>query len=153
MLKTSTDIWRKHLHLRLRRRQPSVPPTPAPQRSSTYSYNGFGLRIAETDGATHHDLASDGAAPGSPLIVDHNLTTRTLAEYFTPGVNEHNVATSTLSYYGFDAVGSNRALVNTGQGLAATWSYYAYGLCARTRGCRRSSGSWGRGTTRPTPTG
>ena len=99
--------------------------------------------MAEHDsGSGQHDLASDGTTPGSPLLVDHNLAAKTIAEYYTPGVGESNAQTWAEDFYGFDAVGSNRALVNTGQGLAATSSYYAYGILRAHTGLSSEFGLW-----------
>ncbi len=68
--------------------------------TSTYTYNGAGLRTSKTVGGTTKTHLTDGDTPASALLSDGSTT-------YVPGVSERR--NSTTSFFLFDLLGSVRA--------------------------------------------
>lgn len=100
--------------------------------STTYTYNGDGLRVSKTTGHTSEAFTwSPSGQNGTPqLLVDGSTD-------YINGPDGHpleQINGSTAIYYFHDKLGSTRALTNTSGTLANTYTYTPYGTLAASTG-------------------
>lgn len=100
--------------------------------STTYAYNGDGLRTAKTTGRTTEPFTWQPQGPtGSPSILVDGSTDYL---YGPDGLPLEQITGSTALYYLHDALGSTRALTNSTGTVTATSTYGAYGNLASSTG-------------------
>jgi RHS repeat-associated protein len=100
--------------------------------TTTYSYNGDGLRMSKTVGAASPERFVWDTAEGLPLLVVDGATS-----YISGpgGLPLEQITGAAPLYYLHDQLGSTRALVDsTGVMLVATYTYDAYGATTATTG-------------------
>ncbi len=91
--------------------------------TSTYTYNGAGLRTSKTVGGTTKTHLTDGDTPASALLSDGLAT-------YVPGVSERR--NSTTSFFLFDLLGSVRA-TSGAAGAASEFAWFeAFGNAVTT---------------------
>ena len=129
----------------------------SPTIASAYAANGFGLRVAEYDsGSGQHDLINDGTAPGSPLLVHHDLSPpRPSPVSSRPAWSSATALAGLCTCSAWTGWARCGALSTTtgGRRRPTHWGTMPSGQSGQGRAARpRRSGSWGRKATRPTPT-
>ena len=96
----------------------------ATQDPATYTYNGDGLRMTKTSGATTEKFVWDTNESTPQLLADGG------ADYIygPTGLPIEQVGSGdAVDYYFHDAIGSTRALLTSSGSIGATFTYGAYG--------------------------
>jgi RHS repeat-associated protein len=93
--------------------------------STTYAYNGDGLRMSKTSGRTTESFVWGSASPDAipSILVDGS----TDYIYGADGRPLEQISGTTVLYYFHDQLGSTRALVGSTGSQVATYTYGAYG--------------------------
>jgi RHS repeat-associated protein len=97
------------------------------------TYNGDGMRVSKTVGATNiYYLLDDRNPSGYAQVLEEWRSTGIpgLDKVYNYGldlISQRQVAGGTVSYYGFDGHGSTRFLTSTNGTITDTYTYDAYG--------------------------
>jgi RHS repeat-associated protein len=110
--------------------------------SSSYTYNGDGLRMSESVAEVSAQFTWDSTSSTPQLLSDADTSGR-YGNYYLYGpdgtpVEQIGVSSGTTSYYFHDELGSTRALLSSTGKVAGTYSYDPNGAMAS---------SWGTATT------
>jgi RHS repeat-associated protein len=108
-----------------------------PTISSTYAYNGDGLRMSETTSSVTEQFTWDTASSTPALLVDS--TNAYIYGLGNAPIEQVNLSSHAVSYLVTNAVGSVRAVVNSSGTVTATTSYDAYGTPTATGGLTAST--------------
>lgn len=103
--------------------------------STTYGYNGDGLRMTKTTGSNTETFTWDQNAPTPQLLTDTNSTTTEDYIYDPNGLPLEQISGSgTVTWYHHDAQGSTRTLTNSSGVPIGTATYTSYGATQATTG-------------------
>jgi RHS repeat-associated protein len=110
-------------------------PAPPPLAPVSYTYNGDGLRMAQTTNGTTTTFVWDTTTATPKVLTDTNNT----YIYGPDGLPLEQIdTTGTVTYFFHDALGTTRALLTTNATIAATFTYTAYGTLTTTTGTTKT---------------
>jgi RHS repeat-associated protein len=100
--------------------------------STTYTYNGDGLRMSKTVGRT---TTQETWALGASSVAPQLLVEGALDYLYAPdGLPLEQINGSTVVYYVHDQLGSTRLIVNSTGGISSSYTYSAYGTLVGSTG-------------------
>ena len=113
---------------------------PGAGASTTYSYDGDGLRTTRTTAAGTQEFTWD-TSRSLPLLLNDGTTSYVYDDLGLP--IEQIDASGTVLYYQHDQLGSTRLLTNAAGAVAATFAYDAFGNLKNKTGTAATPLRWG----------